>query len=88
MQESLTIHSSTLQFLSTNLQEEKYSRIEARNILLEIYFVKNRRSMYSEIFLNEAVPRFVINRVINKKLLKPFKNSFLVKLQISTRHFY
>ena len=38
MQESLTIHTSTLQFLSTNLQEEKYSRIEVRNILLQIYF--------------------------------------------------
>ena len=64
MQESLTIHSSTLQFLSANLQEEKYSRIEVRNILLQIYFLKNRTSMYWKIFLNEAVPRFVRNRVI------------------------
>ena len=31
---SLTIHSSTLQFLLTNLKEEKYPGIEALNLFI------------------------------------------------------
>ena len=76
---SLTIHSSILQFLLTNLKEEKYPGIEALNlfeVLLEICFANNRRSRHWDIFLNEAVPRFVRNQIMNKKNWENFKKSF------------
>ena len=40
-------------------------------------FAKNRRSKHWQIFLNEAVPRFVKNQLINKKIDKTrTKNDF------------
>ena len=43
MQESLSIHSSPLQFLLSNLQEKKYSGIEARNLLRILTGKKHRQ---------------------------------------------